>query len=132
MAPIFDNKPHVDPSFQRVATRRIVDDVDMTIDGPPDDIHGDGKLDENIDANFIFETPDNKLSAGSSMYSDSFESVTSTALQTTRLQLSTTNADDDNMAAALSPVRGTTPLHDPEPTLKLAPVPFGSAGCCTY
>ncbi|MFS8026397.1 hypothetical protein Hanom_Chr16g01486271 [Helianthus anomalus] len=74
----------------------------------------------------LLETPVNKLSSYSSMHSflDSFESVTSAALQTAGLQLSTTDADDDAvMTAALSPARGTTPLHDPEPDPKLASAP---------
>ena len=81
MAPILDNTPHVDLSFQRVATRRIVDDVDMTIDGPLDDIHGDGKLDENVITNFTFETSVIRLSSAPRIHSisDSFESVTFTA-----------------------------------------------------
>ena len=54
----------------------------MTIDGPPDDIHGDGKLDENVITNFTFETSVIRLSSAPGIHtiSDSSESVTFTAL----------------------------------------------------
>ena len=53
----------------------------MTIDGPPDDIHGDGKLDENVITNFTSETPVIRLSSAPRIHSisDSFEFVTFTA-----------------------------------------------------
>ncbi|MFS7936631.1 hypothetical protein Hanom_Chr05g00417881 [Helianthus anomalus] len=73
--------------------------------------------------------PTIEVSSASSLHSisDSFESATSSALQTTELQLFSTDSDDDTaMSAALSPARDPTPPHGPEPTPELAPVPFGS------
>ncbi|MFS7905184.1 hypothetical protein Hanom_Chr01g00044731 [Helianthus anomalus] len=63
------------------------DDIDLFVDGPPDDAHDAGKLDENVVAIPHLEIHAIKLSSDTILHSvsDSFESVTSATLQTTRL-----------------------------------------------
>ncbi|MFS8024311.1 hypothetical protein Hanom_Chr16g01461751 [Helianthus anomalus] len=66
------------------------DDVDLFLDGPPADAHGDGEVDNAI----VLEVPPLvipiiKLSSDSSLHSvsNSFESVTSSAVRAAGLQL---------------------------------------------
>ncbi|MFS7986952.1 hypothetical protein Hanom_Chr11g01016301 [Helianthus anomalus] len=73
----------------------------------------------------LLETLIINLSSDSSIHSnsDSFESLTSAALQMAGLQLSTTDSDDNTaMTAAPSSAQDPTPLPDPKP----ASIPFGS------
>ncbi|MFS7935971.1 hypothetical protein Hanom_Chr05g00409851 [Helianthus anomalus] len=70
-----------------------------------------------------------ELSSDSSLHSVSvpFESMTSSALRATGLQLHATDSDDDTAmsAAPLSPARDPTPLHVLERILEPDSVPFG-------
>ncbi|KAJ0786275.1 hypothetical protein HanOQP8_Chr02g0053471 [Helianthus annuus] len=58
------------------------DDIDLFIDYPPDDAHGDGELDEDVVTILLLEIPVIELSSNTSLHSvsDSFESVTSSAV----------------------------------------------------
>ncbi|KAJ0502993.1 hypothetical protein HanRHA438_Chr11g0523141 [Helianthus annuus] len=107
------------------------DDVDLFLDGPPADVQGDGEVDDDV---AILDVPPPvipviELSSDSSLrsISDSFESVTSSALQAVGLQLYATDSDEDTAksAAPLSPARDHTPSHDPEPVPEPDPIPFG-------
>ncbi|XP_022007616.1 wiskott-Aldrich syndrome protein family member 1-like [Helianthus annuus] len=88
------------------------DDVDLFVDGPPDDAHGDGEIDEDVVAIPPLENPVIELSSDSSLHcvSDSFESVTSSALQAVGLRRYATDSDDDTVMSA-----APSPPHDPEP-----------------
>ncbi|MFS8002466.1 hypothetical protein Hanom_Chr13g01202391 [Helianthus anomalus] len=59
------------------------DDFDLFVDGPPDDAHGDGELDEDIVAIPLLGIPVIEICSDSSLHyvPDSFESVSSSALQ---------------------------------------------------
>ncbi|XP_022041869.1 proline-rich extensin-like protein EPR1 [Helianthus annuus] len=119
------------------------DDVDLFVDGPPDDAHGDGEIDEEVAAIPPLEIPVIEISSDTSLHSvsDSFESVTSSALQTVGLQRYATDSDDDTvMSAAPSPPydpeHGLEPYFvptnqpdvapaDPKPMPDHDPIPFG-------
>ncbi|MFS7929577.1 hypothetical protein Hanom_Chr04g00334131 [Helianthus anomalus] len=104
------------------------DDVDLFVDGPPANAQGDKEIDDDVVVVPPPAIPVIELSFDSSLHSasDSFESVTSSALRAVGLQLYATDYDDDTaMSAAPSPSRVPTPPHDPEPTPELAFVPFG-------
>ncbi|KAM0057856.1 hypothetical protein Hdeb2414_s0005g00163361 [Helianthus debilis subsp. tardiflorus] len=105
-------------------------DVDFFLDGPPDDALGDGEVDDVV----VLDVPPHvipvvEISSNSSLHSvsDSFESVTSSALQAAGQQLYATNSDDDTAmyAAPLSPAQVPTPPHVPEPVPKPDPFTFG-------
>ncbi|MFS7899527.1 hypothetical protein Hanom_Chr13g01206081 [Helianthus anomalus] len=107
------------------------DDVDLFLDGPPADVQGDGEVEDNV---AILDVPPPvipvvELSSDSSLrsVSDSFESVTSSALQVVGLQLYANDSDDGTVMsiAPLSPARDPTPPHDPETVPEPDPVPFG-------
>ncbi|XP_021991754.1 pistil-specific extensin-like protein [Helianthus annuus] len=73
---------------------------------------GDGKIDEDVIAVPPPEIPVIEISSDSSLHSvsDSFESVTSSALQAVGLQRYATDSDDDTAMSA-----APSPPHDPEP-----------------
>ncbi|XP_022031181.1 proline-rich protein 36-like [Helianthus annuus] len=91
------------------------DDFDLFVDGPLDDAHGDGELDEDVVAIPLLGTPVIENSSDSSLHSvsDSFESVSSSALQAVGLRRYATDSNDDTAmsAAPLTP-------HDIEPGLE--------------
>ncbi|XP_021990965.1 autism susceptibility gene 2 protein homolog [Helianthus annuus] len=91
------------------------DDFDLCVDGPPDDAHGDGELDEDVVASPLPEIPVIEISSDSSLHyvSDSFESVTSSALQAVGLRRYATDSDDDAAMSAAPP-----PPHELEPGLE--------------
>ncbi|KAJ0468602.1 hypothetical protein HanIR_Chr14g0698461 [Helianthus annuus] len=96
-------------------------DVDIDLfDGPPDDAHGDGEPDEDVVAIPPFEIPVIEISSNTSLHpvSDSFEFVTSSALQAVGLRRYATDSDDDT-AMSTAP---SSP-HDPKLDLKLDFVP---------
>ncbi|XP_021996088.1 BCL-6 corepressor-like protein 1 [Helianthus annuus] len=98
------------------------DDVDLFVDGPPFDAQGDGEIDEDVVAVPPPEIPVTEISSDYSLHSvsNSFESVTSSALRAAGLQLFATDSDDDTaMSAAPSPPHD--PKHVPEPD----PIHFG-------
>ncbi|KAM0034185.1 hypothetical protein Hdeb2414_s0016g00494591 [Helianthus debilis subsp. tardiflorus] len=104
------------------------DDVDLFMDDPLADVQGDGEIDDDVVVVPLQAIPVIDLSFDSSFHSvsDSFESVTSSALQAVGLQLYATDSDDDTaMSAAPSPACVPTPQHDPEPGPEQYPVPFG-------
>ncbi|KAJ0796813.1 hypothetical protein HanPI659440_Chr04g0166721 [Helianthus annuus] len=85
------------------------DDVDLFLDGHPADAQGDGEFDNVV----VLDVPPPaipviEISSDSSLHSvaDSFESVTSLALQAAGIQLYATDLDDDDAicAAPSSPV----------------------------
>ncbi|MFS7932407.1 hypothetical protein Hanom_Chr04g00367511 [Helianthus anomalus] len=107
------------------------DDVNLFLDGPPADVQGDGEVDDDV---AILDVPPPvipviELSSDSNLHSvsDSFEFVTSSALQAAALQIYATDSDDDTAmsAAPLSPARVPTPPHVLEPVPEPDPVPFG-------
>ncbi|XP_035840235.1 RNA-binding protein 12-like [Helianthus annuus] len=105
-------------------------DVNLYVDGRPVDAQGDGEIDEDVVAVPPPVVPVMEISSDTSLHpvSDSFESVTSSALQVAGLQLFATDfANDTAMSVALSLARDPTPPHDLEPTPELAPVPFDIA-----
>ncbi|XP_022000585.1 uncharacterized protein LOC110898137 [Helianthus annuus] len=124
------------------------DDFDLFVDGPPDDAHGDGELDEDVVAIPLLGIPIIEFSSDSSLHSvaDSFESVTSSALQAVGLRRYATDSNDDMaMSAAPSPPHDfelglepdyvpdqpidapadPEPIHAPDPLPDLDPIPFG-------
>ncbi|MFS8003678.1 hypothetical protein Hanom_Chr13g01216681 [Helianthus anomalus] len=104
------------------------DDVDLFVDGPPADAQGDVEIDDEVVAVPPPAIPVVEISSDSNLHSvsDSFESVTSSALRPTGLQLyATDSVDNTAMSVAPSPSRVPTPPHDPEHAPELAPVPFG-------
>ncbi|MFS7987438.1 hypothetical protein Hanom_Chr11g01022691 [Helianthus anomalus] len=104
------------------------DDVGLFVDGPPADAQDNGEIDDDVVVVPPHAIPVIELSSKSSLHSvlDSFESVSSSALQAAGLQLYATDSDDDTAmsAAPVSPARVPTPPHDPEPDLEPDPVPF--------
>ncbi|KAJ0556069.1 hypothetical protein HanIR_Chr07g0309451 [Helianthus annuus] len=96
------------------------DDFDLFVDGPPDDAHGDGEIDEDVVASPLPEIPVIEISSDSSLHSvsDSFESVTSSALQAVGLRRYATDSDDDTTMSA-----APSPPHNPELDLELDFVP---------
>ncbi|XP_022030714.1 BCL-6 corepressor-like protein 1 [Helianthus annuus] len=84
-------------------------DFALFVDGPPDDAHGDGELNEDVVDIPLLGIPVIEISSDSSLHSvsDSFESVTSSALQPV-------NAPAD-----------PEPIPAPEPLPDLDPIPFG-------
>uniref|UniRef100_A0A251U2A0 Uncharacterized protein n=1 Tax=Helianthus annuus TaxID=4232 RepID=A0A251U2A0_HELAN len=119
------------------------DDFDLFVDGPPDDAHGDGELDEDVVAIPLLEIPVIELSSDSSLHSvsDSFESVTSSALHAVGLRCYAADSDDDTaMSTAPPPPHNLEPglepdfvpvdqpdvaPADPEPLPDHDPIPFG-------
>ncbi|XP_021998525.1 leucine-rich repeat extensin-like protein 3 [Helianthus annuus] len=93
------------------------DDFDLFVDGPPDNAHGDGELDEEVFDIPLLEIPVIEISSDSSLHSvsDSFESVTSSALQVVGLRCYATDSDDDTtMSAAPSPPHDFKPGLEPD------------------
>ncbi|KAM0064635.1 hypothetical protein Hdeb2414_s0003g00105331 [Helianthus debilis subsp. tardiflorus] len=129
VAPIFDVVPLVViPPEAWPIDDLFEGDVDLYVDEPPVDSQGDGEIDEDVVAIPPPVVPVIEISSDSSLHSvsDSFESVTSSALQAAGLKLFATDSDDGTaMSATLSPARDPTPPHDPEPAPELAPIPFG-------
>ncbi|MFS7947102.1 hypothetical protein Hanom_Chr06g00544151 [Helianthus anomalus] len=125
------------------------DDFDLFVYGPPDDAHGDGELDKDVVATPPLEIPVIDISSDSILHSvsDSFNSVSSSALQAVRLRRCATDSDDDTaMLAAPSPPHDPEldleqdfvpvdqpdaapadpePMPDPEPLPDHDPIPFG-------
>ncbi|KAM0043964.1 hypothetical protein Hdeb2414_s0010g00347581 [Helianthus debilis subsp. tardiflorus] len=106
------------------------DDVDLFLDGPPVDAQGDGEVDDVV----VLDVPPPvipviEVSSNSSLHSvtDSFESVTSSALRAAGLQLYATDLEEDDamLAAPSSHARVLTPPHVPKHVPDADPVPFG-------
>ncbi|MFS7906049.1 hypothetical protein Hanom_Chr01g00054791 [Helianthus anomalus] len=100
--------------------------VEPILDAVP--LVGDREIDDDVVVVPPPTIPVIELSSDSSLHSvsDSFESVTSSALRAAGLQLYATDSDDDTaMFAALSPARPDIAPIDPEPILDPGHVPFG-------
>ncbi|MFS7905369.1 hypothetical protein Hanom_Chr01g00046831 [Helianthus anomalus] len=98
------------------------DDVDLFVDCPPVDAQAVGEIDEDVVAVPPPVIPIIEISSDSSLHSvsDSFESVTSSALQAPGLQLFATDSDNDT-AMSTAP----SPPHDPEHVSEPDPIHFG-------
>ncbi|KAM0038038.1 hypothetical protein Hdeb2414_s0013g00410181 [Helianthus debilis subsp. tardiflorus] len=105
------------------------DDVDLFLGDHPVDAQGDAEVDDVV----VLDKPPPAIpvidiSSDSSLHSvaDSFESVTSSALQAAGLQLYASDLDDDDAMSATtsSPVQVHTPPHIPDHIPGPDPVPF--------
>ncbi|MFS7905401.1 hypothetical protein Hanom_Chr01g00047231 [Helianthus anomalus] len=105
------------------------DDFDIFASDHPAGEQGDGEVDDVIVLDVSPPVvPVIDISSDSSVYSvaDSFEYVTSSALQAAGLRLYATDDDDDEKSAApLSLIRAPTPPHVPNHVHDPDPVPFG-------
>ncbi|KAJ0810163.1 hypothetical protein HanPI659440_Chr01g0023581 [Helianthus annuus] len=106
------------------------DDFDIFADDHPAGKQGDGEVDDYI----VLDVPSPvvsviEISSDSSIHSvaESFESVTSSALQAAGLQLYATDLDDEDTVSTTpsSPVRAPTPPPVLDHVPDLVPVPFG-------
>ncbi|MFS7967893.1 hypothetical protein Hanom_Chr09g00791151 [Helianthus anomalus] len=113
MAPILTPAPLVAFPLGDLPFEELIGiDVDWLVDGPFEDSHGDEKLDEDVAAIPLLEIPVIDISSDTSLhfFSDSFESVTSSALQAVGLQRYATDSDEET-AMSVAPI----PPHDLEP-----------------
>ncbi|KAJ0434915.1 hypothetical protein HanIR_Chr17g0887351 [Helianthus annuus] len=144
VAPILAPIPLVAIPLEDLPFDDLIDvDVDLLVDGPFDDAHGAERLDEDTVTIPVFEIPGFEISPDTSLHpvSDSFESVTSSALQAVGLRRHATGSDDDiAMSATLSPLHELRPglkpdlvpddqrvgaPADPKPLPDRDPIPFG-------
>ncbi|KAJ0681478.1 hypothetical protein HanPI659440_Chr16g0636431 [Helianthus annuus] len=103
VAPILAPVPLVAIPLEDLPFDDLIDiDVDLLVDGPFDDAHGDEGLDENTVTILLFKIPVVEISSDTSLHpvSDSFESVTSSALQTVGLQ----RHSDEETAMSAAPI----------------------------
>ncbi|MFS8003589.1 hypothetical protein Hanom_Chr13g01215711 [Helianthus anomalus] len=118
MAPILALVPLVTVPLKDSPFGDLIDvDVDLLVEGPFDDAHGDKELDEDTVTIPLFEIPVIDISPDASLHSvlDSFESVPFSALQTDGLRRPAIDADDDTtMSAALSPLHELGPGLEPD------------------
>ncbi|MFS7947365.1 hypothetical protein Hanom_Chr06g00547451 [Helianthus anomalus] len=131
VAPILDVAPLVAmPPEDWPFDNLLDDDFDIFVGNHPTGEQGDGEVDDVI----VLDVPSLvvsviDISSDSSIHSvaDSYESVTSSALQAAGLRLYATDDDDAMSAAASSPVREPTPPptpdHVPDPDLDPSGVP---------
>ncbi|KAJ0770177.1 hypothetical protein HanPI659440_Chr07g0254241 [Helianthus annuus] len=104
------------------------EDVDLFMGDHPAGEQGDGEVDDVV----VLDIPPPvvpiiAISSDSSVHSvaDSFESVTSSALQAAGLHLYATHDDDALYVAPTSPIRAPIPPHVPGHVPDPDPVPFG-------
>ncbi|KAJ0468039.1 hypothetical protein HanIR_Chr14g0692021 [Helianthus annuus] len=118
MAPILAPDPLMAIPLEDIPFDDLVDiDVELFVDGPCDDAHGDEELDEDVVAIPLFEVPVVEISPDTSLHfvPDSFEFVTSSTLQAIGLRRYATDSDDNTaISVALSLPHDLEPRLEPD------------------